>query len=158
MRVPTGDEDDFQGQGDVTVTPYFVLGREIGIFDLHLNAGVEIDADELDRSRVRYAGGTTVRLSERFAFLLDIIGSSNVTDSEISVTVPLFENTLGSGATPTGSRIASSEISTDIVDLLVGFKGVLAESVIGFANVFIPLTDEGLRADVIPAVGLEMSF
>jgi hypothetical protein len=31
-------------------------------------------------------------------------------------------------------------------------------SVVGFVNVFVPLSDDGLRADVIPTAGLEMSF
>jgi hypothetical protein len=31
-------------------------------------------------------------------------------------------------------------------------------SVVGFVNAFVPLNDDGLRADVIPTTGLEMSF
>lgn len=29
---------------------------------------------------------------------------------------------------------------------------------IGFANVFVPLNDDGLRADAVPSMGLEVSF
>ncbi|MGH8604016.1 MAG: transporter, partial [Gammaproteobacteria bacterium] len=53
LRVPTGDEDNFQGLGDFTVTPFFSLAHERGPFDLHIGAGVEINTDDLDRSRVR---------------------------------------------------------------------------------------------------------
>jgi len=32
------------------------------------------------------------------------------------------------------------------------------QSVVGFAAVFIPLNDDGLRSDAVPTAGLEVSF
>ncbi|MGH8580127.1 MAG: hypothetical protein ACREVK_08410 [Gammaproteobacteria bacterium] len=52
----------------------------------------------------------------------------------------------------------SREIRTDIVDLALGMKVNFAPSTVGFLSFFIPLNDEGLRAEVIPATGLEVSF
>ena len=92
LRLPTGDEDDFQGLGDTTLTPFFSVAQEYGRFDFHLAAGVEINADDTDRSRVRYAAGVTAGIIEPLAFLVDVIGHSNVTDQELSVTVPTFRN------------------------------------------------------------------
>ena len=94
LRLPTGDEDDFQGLGDTTLTPFFSVAQEYGRFDFHLAAGVEINADDTERSRVRYAAGVTAGIIEPLAFLVDVIGNSNVTDQELSVTVPT------EGATP----------------------------------------------------------
>ena len=88
LRLPTGDEDDFQGLGDTTLTPFFSVAQEYGRFDFHLAAGVEINADDTERSRVRYAAGVTAGIIEPLAFLVDVIGHSNVTDQELSVTVP----------------------------------------------------------------------
>jgi hypothetical protein len=67
--------------------------------------------------------------------------------------VPVIE-----GAVETGRITVSRELRTDIVNLSVGFKAVLTKSMIGFANVFIPLNNDGLRADAVPSMGLEMSF
>lgn len=158
LRLPTGDEDNFQGIGDPTLTPNLTLAQDLGPVNLHANGGVEINFDDSDRSRVRYAAGATVRLIEQIALLVDVIGSSNLQTDRVSTRIPLF---LGGSAEAVGEEIRSRTISTDIVDLNVGFKispfGT-ERSVVGFGTVFIPLTDDGLRADAIPAVGLEMGF
>ncbi|MGH8657383.1 MAG: transporter [Gammaproteobacteria bacterium] len=155
LRVPTGDEDNFQGLGDFTVTPFFSLAHERGPFDLHIGAGVEVNTDDLDRSRVRYAAGVTYQMLQRVALLLDVIGSSGIKTQELSVAAPTF---LGGSTVPTGSVVRTTELRTDLVDLAVGLKANVAESMVGFITFFVPLNDEGLRAEVIPAAGLEMSF
>jgi hypothetical protein len=42
----------------------------------------------------------------------------------------------------------------------VGFKAKLpgTQSGVVFANAIMPLTDDGLRADVMPSIGLEYTF
>ncbi|MGH8593796.1 MAG: transporter [Gammaproteobacteria bacterium] len=155
LRVPTGDEDNFQGLGDFTVTPFFSLAHERGPFDLHIGAGVEINADDLDRSRVRYAAGVTYQMIQRVALLLDVIGSSGIKNQELSVASPTF---LGGSSVPSGIQVQTAELRTDLVDLAVGLKASIAESMVGFVTFFVPLNDEGIRAEVIPAAGLEVSF
>lgn len=156
LRLPTGDEDDFQGLGDTTLTPFFSVAQEYGRFDFHLAAGVEINADDTDRSRVRYAAGVTAGIIEPLAFLVDVIGNSNVTDQELSVTVPTEGATPGILNGP--DRTVTAELRTDIVDLALGFKAAFPYSLVGFAGVFVPLNDDGLRADVIPTANIEVSF
>jgi hypothetical protein len=158
QRLPTGDEDDFQGLGDYTLTPFFSVAQEYGRFDFHLAAGVEINADDTERSRVRYAGGVTVGIIEPLAFLVDVIGNSNVTDQDISVTVPTFVNAPGTSEATPSTRTVPGELHTDIVDLALGFKAAFPHSLVGFAGVFVPLNDDGLRADVIPTANIEISF
>jgi hypothetical protein len=160
LRIPTGDEDNFQGWGDTTLTPYFALNKEVGDFDFHVNAGVDIDFDNSDRSRVRYAGGVTYQFMERAAFLVDVIGSSNISDEKVTVRVPQFQT---STVPPFTTSIASfttvkQQFSTDIVDLAVGFKTSPYKSMAAYVNFIMPLTDDGLRADFIPAVGVEMTY
>lgn len=164
LRIPTGDEDDFQGIGDTTLTPFFSVSQVYGAVDLHLSTGVEINTEDLDRSRVRYGAGASYQIGERLALLADVIGSSGLADDELSVEVPRFLNVAG---TPDPSltidpdnptATATSEIRTDIVDLALGIKANFAPSAVGFISFFIPLNDEGLRAEVIPATGLEVSF
>ena len=46
----------------------------------------------------------------------------------------------------------------DVVDLALGLKVHPCETLIGFASVIVPMTRDGLRADLMPAVGLETSF
>jgi hypothetical protein len=156
LRIPTGNEDDFQGIGDTTLTPSIALSQEYGRFDIHGSAGIEINTNDLDRSRARYAAGVTYQVLERIALLADVIGSSGLTDNTISVRVPQFFDPPPAG--PSGFFTDTRTVRTDIVDLAVGFKINPYRSMVGFFNVFVPLNDEGLRAGVIPAAGLEMSF
>ena len=153
LRIPTGDEDNFQGLDDVVLTPYLTLSQEWSRFDFHFQAGFDVNADDTERSRARYGIGLTTQLIERLAFLIDIIGSSNLTEQDISVTVPVI-----AGQAVVGSQTITQGLRTDIVDLAIGFKAAFAQSVVGFASVFIPLNDDGLRADAVPAAGIEVSF
>ena len=154
LRLPTGDEDNFQGLNDVVLTPYLALSQEWSRFDFHFQAGFDINADDTERSRARYGIGLTTQLVERVAFLIDIIGSSNLTEQDISVnTVPVI-----AGSEVVGSRSVTQGLRTDIVNLAVGFKAAFAQSVVGFAAVFLPLNDDGLRSDAVPTAGLEVSF
>jgi len=163
LRFPSGQDGDFQGLGDYTLTPFLALSQEYGPIEGHANGGIQINFDDSDRSRVRYAGGVTLKLIEKIALLVDVIGSSNLQSDRISRPVTDFL-TVGPVTNPTvvtQERIVTRKVHTDIVDLNVGFKvspfGV-QRSIVGFATVFIPLNDDGLRADAIPAVGLEFGF
>ena len=153
LRIPSGSNGNFQGLGDATLTPFLALSQEYGPVELHANGGIQFNFDDSDRSRVRYAGGATIRLIEEVAFLVDIIGSSNIKTDKFSVKVPKEEEN------PSG--LVPGRLHTDVVDLNVGFKTSPfgpQRSIVGFATVFIPLNHDGLRSNAIPAVGLEMGF
>jgi hypothetical protein len=167
LRLPSGDEDNFQGLGDTTLTPFFSLAQEYGRFDFHASSGVEFNFDDSDRNRIRYGGGVTFQLLENVALLVDVVGSSGLKKDRISQTVPTFVNRgTDSEAEPTTTPdfiTAQDKIRTDIVDLNVGFKTSLVGpdsrySVVAFSTVFVPLNNDGLRADAIPAVGIEIGF
>ena len=155
LRVPTGAEEDFQGIGDITLTPFLALSQEYGRLDVHASTGIELNFDDSNRSRVRYAGGMTLQVVEQLALIVDVIGSANLTTDRIAVEVPQF---VGAETTPSSFSNVTKTLSTDVIDLAVGFKVNLYRSVVGFANVFVPLNDDGLRSKVIPAAGLEVSF
>ena len=141
LRLPTGDEDNFHGLGDVVVTPLLVVGRAIGPHELHANLGFDANADDLERSRVRYAVGASIRVLSPLSLLVDVIGSSGVSADQFTV------------------DDASGEVErTDIVDVASGFKVAVGDRFIGNLGVVLPLTDDGLRADVIPTAGFEVMF
>ena len=59
LRIPTGDENNFQGLGDVVLTPYLALSQEWSRFAFHFQAGFDVNADDTERSRARYGIGLT---------------------------------------------------------------------------------------------------
>lgn len=155
LRIPTGKVGNFQGLGDVTVTPYFTVAREYGRFDFHLNGGTQFNTADFNRSRLRYAGGVSMQVLDRLALLVDIIGSSNIATQRISVQAPKFD---AAGHTTDESTSLSRGFRTDIVDLGIGVKTAPSESMVLFFNCFVPLNRDGLRSDFIPSAGVEMTF
>jgi len=89
-----------------------------------------------------------------------VVGRWNLTGARSSAAVPKFDNTTAvtSLPIPSGFTRVAQTLRTDIVDLAVGVQVNLLRSVTGFVTVFLPLTDDGLRSDLIPAAGLEVSF
>jgi hypothetical protein len=63
LSLPTGDADDFQGTGTTRVQPALVVSRVFGAhFEPLLNLGVDLNADDVGRSIVRWAVGTTAQV------------------------------------------------------------------------------------------------
>jgi hypothetical protein len=141
LRLPSGDQDNFQGLGDVVVTPLLAMGRTLGPHEVHANLGVDANSDDLHRSRVRYAAGASFRVLSPLSLLVDVIGSSGVSDDHFVV------------------RGASGSVDrTDIVDVAIGLKLAVGDRFIGNLGVIRQLTDDGLTADVIPTAGFELTF
>jgi hypothetical protein len=152
LRLPTGDEDELQGKGDVILEPFFALDREHTRFNLHITLGIDFNIDDSDRSRIRYAGGVAFDLIEQLAVTVDVIGNSSLKTDRISGGTGLSGN-----APPGLSPTFTAKRKTDIVDLALGLKGSV-RSLTGFVTFFLPLNNDGLRADWIPALGLQYSF
>lgn len=172
LRLPSGSQDDFQGLGDTTVEPLFVASRQFelpwdvlrGPHDFHLNLGVEANTGDVNRSRGRYAIGLTTQLTKVAAFYTDVIGSSGLTNQDVSTTVPTFPEQfpcIPPSCQPdksNGTETRTSSFRTDIVDLALGFKEEVLSKTTIFAGVVVPLNRDGLRADVIPTTGVELAF
>lgn len=154
-----GEEDDFQGLGDTVVTPFVGASYEYENFHFHASGGIDLNADDLDRSRGRYGAGVSYHLIEELALIVDIIGSSQLATDKLSVEIPHHRNHPETGEIfelePTRETAA---LRTDVVDLAVGFKASPFDSFTLFAQFLVPLNSDGLRTDFIPMGGLEFSF
>lgn len=159
LRLPTGNQDNFQGGGDVTLWPAVIASRAIGPHEVHGNLGVEFDPETTDRSRLQYAVGGSIQLVEWLSGIIDMVGSSQFADQEVETTVrvpvsngPLLEpTTRQQQETVTVPR-------TDVVNLSLGLKAGVFGSGVVFATVVIPLVNTGLRPGVVPVVGFEYGF
>jgi Putative MetA-pathway of phenol degradation len=154
MRFPTGSQDNFQGFGDFTLTPFAAAAKDISQFNVHASSGFEIDPEDLSRTRVRYGGGVTWQAIERVALVVDFIGSSNLTSESLDVNVPQFDQ----NGQQIGTEVATQSVRTDIIDIAPGLKVNLFGTAVGFFTAFVPLNHDGLRANFIPTGGVEMSF
>jgi len=166
LRLPVGDAKELHGLGDTTVTPGLTASHTLGAHELHSSVGFEFNARDGERDRARYALGTSLRPFDRLAFLVDIIGSSSVTADKFeirrSANGPFFPQFAFGTNQFVQSRSSTKIIAfvprSDVVDLVVGAKANPRGSIVAFTSVILPLTNDGLRADVIPSIGLEASF
>src|SRR5262249_47238510 len=99
--------------------------------------------------------GAKIQALPRLAIILDVIGSSGIAaehfqqpfPTEASVTGTLFP-IVATGTVP----------RTDLVDLAVGCRVAVTNAVRIYLDAIIPLTQDGIRADVVPAGGIEWRF
>ncbi|HLY37873.1 MAG TPA: transporter [Candidatus Binatia bacterium] len=165
IRLPTGSEGDFHGTGDTSVAGGLILSRAFGAQDVHANVGVELNADDLQRSRARYAIGASLQRWERIALLVDLIGSSSFVKDEFELPAPTgtvsVQHLFGNDElieSVTRKKIVAFVPRSDVVNLAVGVKVSIVGSAVAFANAIVPVTSDGLQAEVIPTVGAEYSF
>jgi hypothetical protein len=164
LRLPTGDEADFHGLGDVTLTPSLIASRLLGPHEIHAQLGVEVNADDLERSRMRYGIGGELQILEMLALTVEIIGSSAFVDDEFDVPtrgsiVPPFSLTGNRFVKRQGPESITAIVPrSDVVDGAVGFKINIAGNAVGYLGAIIPMTEDSLRADFLPVGGIEVSF
>ena len=124
---------------------------------------MEFNTQNSEASRARYGIGATIQPIEQLAFLLDIIGSSGLDDDHFTVpsgnVTPICSgvvNCVNYTATPTS--VDGVVPRSDIVDLSTGIKFNPFASANVYLLAIIPLTQQGLRAAVVPAGGIEWTF
>ena len=165
LRLPAGNEEDLHGLGDTIVTPSVILSRAVGMQDMHGSLGLELNADDAERHRARYALGASLQPAARVAFLVDVLGSSSFTDDGFEVRAPagrVFPGQLFGTDRLVRSRRPTEIVAfvprSDVVDLALGLKINPFRTGVGFASVILPLTDDGLRPEVIVTGGVEVTF
>src|SRR5262249_25420371 len=80
LGLPTGDENNLQGTGTVQVSPMLYastdrLGEHLGfVLRPYLNAGSDLDAEDVARSEVRWGLGLDLRRGSRFTAAVAVLG------------------------------------------------------------------------------------
>jgi Putative MetA-pathway of phenol degradation len=143
LSLPTGDADDFQGTGTTRVLPGVIASRVLGNrVELLANLAMELDANDVARSAVRWALGGTISVLERLAVPIVFLGRHEINAPTDPIRVPFF------------FQIERS----DAVDASVGLRWRFVETALLSANVLVPLNRSGLRPDVVPTVSVEWRF
>lgn len=157
LRLPSGEEGDFQGRGRTTVTPSVVASRLLGPVELHGGLGIEADTDPVDASRARYEIGAVVKLLDYLALFGDIVGASYITHRTEDV---VFRRSDGSVVLIGGQPVAATLDfpRTDLVDAIGGLKLRIGDHGMAYIAARVPLTEDGLRPDYIPSGGVELTF
>lgn len=161
LRLPSGDEDNFQGTGSFEASPFFYASTVLwSRVEPHASLGVDLRADDVERSQGRYGAGVDVDVTRRVGVALAFLGRS-----EFKRSSPASETSFLHLVDPANSRVAQRPLlginfdRKDYFDLSFGVRTVVWRQIMLFANGIYALNDDGLRNDsVIPMVGVEGTF
>ncbi len=132
VSLPTGDEDDLLGSGEVQFQGLAIVSREFDWFTPHLNLGYEVTTGSSERDNLRYVVGFDAKLSSSVTAALGVIGRWE----------------------PYGD-----DIGDHTVDVAIGVKWDPFDLVPLNVNFLIPVNkDSGLRTDFTWTIGLEYTF
>ena len=164
VRTPTGDEYNFLGTGAWGFKPFLIASYRVGRIAPHGNLGFQWNgasalAGDLTAGTKRrlprqmpFAVGADVGLTGRVTFTFDLLGARVFNGPR--VTRSTFRDARGT----TFENITLGRGSFNLLDFSGGFKVNLGGSLLLTANVITRLNDSGLRARVIPLVGLSYTF
>jgi hypothetical protein len=166
LRFPSGDEQNFLGSGAYGVKPYLVLSRR-GRVAPHLNVGYQWNANSLlatnENGNQRlpgyfgYAAGADLGLTKRLTVVADLLG-------EHFFDAPQISKPRNISALVNNQQVSFSSVvrlnsdSYDANNLSVGLKVNPVGHLLLSANVLVKLNEGGVRARLIPLVGLSYSF
>ncbi len=158
LRLPSGDQANFQGTGDFEASPYIYLSTVLwGRVEPHANLGIDFRTDDVTRSEGRYSLGADVDVTKRIGIVLAFLGRSQFSGSADSGDTSFLH------LTPAGVRtqplLGLDFGRKDFYDLSFGARAVIWRQIMLFANGIYALNNDGLRNDsVIPLVGVEGTF
>ena len=168
-RLPTGNEDDFQGAGGFEIAPmiYAATSRVhvASHIDLrpYVNFGANFDTDDVGQSEGRWGVGVDLGIRDFTTFAVAFFGRHQFErmGSAHAFDVDRCLQTVGSTCTSrTRAPLFGFENErSDFYDVSVGVRlSIWPDFLTAYANVIVPLNDDGLRADAIPLAGIEASF
>jgi len=143
LSIPSGDERNLHGSGSTRVQPTLIASRVL--FDRIqplLNVGVDINAEDVERSIGRWAAGATAQAYGPLTVSAVFLGRHEFDEQTDRIDPPFF-----------------LQIERyDIFDAALGLRFLFADSGVVSVNALLPLNDEGMRADIVPTVEIQYAF
>ncbi len=143
LSLPTGSANDFRGTGTTRVQPTLVLSRVfMNRFEPFLDAGVDINANDVSRSIIRWAVGGTAQIIDPLSLSLVFLGRHELSAQADPIQTPFF------------FQIERN----DQYAMSVGCRWRFAPTGFVSLNAIVPLNEQGFQPAAIPTVEVEYSF
>jgi hypothetical protein len=163
FRLPTGDEFDYHGAGAFSVKPLLIASMTNKFVSPHLNAGFQWNGKsylasqyptEKRRlpSQLFYAAGFDAAFSPRMTVAFDLLDQM-VISGQRTLLQP-YEASDGNHY----SQIYFADSTRNEFNASAGFKAQLIPRVVVTANAMFRLNQAGLRARIVPLVGISYLF
>jgi hypothetical protein len=159
VTLPTGNTSDLRGTG-VTRTLVSAIWSHGGKLSPHANVGYELwsNAVMLDatgnvfaRNQVDYGFGVELQVHPQATILFDVVGRRLLHGGVLG-----YEAVSSPGSTL--ETLVDLPKGLDVVSFAPGVKWNVAGRVLVTANTLLSLANQGLRANVIPVIGVEWAF
>jgi hypothetical protein len=159
LRLPSGSSSDFQGTGDVELSPFVYLSTVLwDRVEPEMNLGIDYNANDVSRSAARYALGVDVDVTRWCNVNVAYLGRSQFDRSSSDSDDTNFQH-LHNGQLVSEPLLGLEFDRTDTSDLSFGVRFVVWRNVMLYANGIYAINDDGLRNDtIIPAGGVEATF
>lgn len=164
VRMPTGDEYDFLGSGAAGLKPFIALSGKVGSVSPHVNFGYQWNGSSVLAGDVRtgakghlpnqfnWVAGFDAGMSKTFTLAFDVLGQSIMRAPRVQETQFVAANNA------TFPQISFHRSTLNIVNGSVGFKVAPVSTLLISANFVFQMNDVGLRARVVPLVGVSYAF
>lgn len=151
LRLPTGRAEDLLGTGETAFKGMVIASTEPGRVAASANFGMTFGglSDEL-----HYSGALTVSASPQLTLVGELVGR-RIGDVGHIVAAYAPHPTIDGVDT---LRLVTDGTSTHTSYAVAGFKWNVQGSWLVSGNVLLPLTDSGLRADVVPVFAVDYAF
>jgi len=154
-RMPTGDEENFLGTGDVAVRGLGILSSRLGAFSPHVNAGYVYRGGDFQTDGLLANVGFDQLVASWATFAADVISEWQVGENQLPLPGPV-QYTAPQARTINPTIIP--EVKDNRVDASIGFKLTSERGFSAVANALVPMNRGGLRADVVWTAGVEYGF
>jgi hypothetical protein len=154
-RLPTGDEKQFLGAGDFSLSVLGIASARYGNFSPHLNGGYLYRAGNSLTDAVLTTAGFDQLLAPWATLAFDVIGQWQANKS------PLVLPGTVTFSLPNQRTVKPTNIPTrpdNIVDGSLGFKFLTHSGITLVTNAAVPLNRGGMRGNVIWTGGAEYNF
>jgi len=161
IRLPTGDSASLRGLG-VTRTLVSGIWSRGGMISPHVNVGYEFwskgvplraDGTVSAKNQVKYAAGVEVTPMPRMTVVVDLVGRNLLNGGQVG-----YQTFAGSVPNSSIDALLALPKGVHVISLVPSVKWNVYRSVLLTGNVLISLSNNGLRADSIPVVGLDWAF
>ena len=162
IRLPTGDELNYLGAGAYGIKPFLIFSYKNRRFSPHLNAGYQWNGASFLASQyanekrnlpgqIFYFAGFDSALSPRLTASVDYLDQIVIKGQRAFIT-PL-ESAIG-----TLNVLSFDDRTRHEINCAIGFKARIQEHLVLTGNLLTGLNHAGLRARIVPMVGMSYFF
>jgi hypothetical protein len=161
VQLPTGDPDNLRSVG-VTRTLLSAIWSQGGRVSPHANVGYEFWSTDVAiapsrnvfaKNQVKYAFGVEFEAHPRVTAVLDIVGRRQLNGGQVGYVTFAAPGGLG-----TVDGLVGLSEGLNVVSLAPGIKWNAWRNVLVTGNVLASLANNGIRANVVPVIGLDVTF